>query len=188
MVLSLDGKVHTMSYGSETQYPQRILGFGEQLVEMIATHSDGKHFLALTKNGTVYSWGKGVGGRLGHGDTASREEPKIIDALVGKNVVYVACGGTYSAAVTASGELYTWGCGSYGRLGHGNCNDLGVPTPVTALSEHKVVHVACGSGDSQTLCVTSTGIVFSWGDGDYGKLGRGGSDGSQVDVYLFVFL
>lgn len=37
-----------------------------------------------------------------------------------------------------------------------------------------------GCGDAHTLCVTSTGKVFSWGDGDYGKLGRGGSDGSKL--------
>lgn len=32
---------------------------------------------------------------------------------------------------------------------------------------------------SQFLCV-STGQVWSWGDGDYGKLGRGGSDGCKT--------
>lgn len=37
----------------------------------------------------------------------------------GKHVVHVACGSTYSAALTADGELYTWGRGNYGRLGHG---------------------------------------------------------------------
>lgn len=35
-----------------------------------------------------------------------------------------------------------------------------------------VVDVACGSGDAQTLAVTDSGLVFSWGDGDYGKLGE----------------
>lgn len=39
--------------------------------------------------------------------------------------------------------------------------------------------VACGSGDAQTLCVSRDGLVWSWGDGDYGKLGRGGSDGCK---------
>lgn len=34
-----------------------------------------------------------------------------------------------------------------------------------------MVDVACGSGDAQTLAVTDSGLVFSWGDGDYGKLG-----------------
>lgn len=28
--------------------------------------------------------------------------------------------------------------------------------------------------------MTSQGKVYSWGDGDYGKLGRGGSDGSKI--------
>lgn len=32
--------------------------------------------------------------------------------------------------------------------------------------------VSCGSGDAQTLAVTETGLVYSWGDGDYGKLGN----------------
>lgn len=39
----------------------------------------------------------------------------------GKHVVHIACGSTYSAAITAEGELYTWGRGNYGRLGHGAC-------------------------------------------------------------------
>lgn len=43
-----------------------------------------------------------------------------------------------------------------------------------------MVGVALGSGDAHTLCVTSRGWVFSWGDGDYGKLGRGGAEGSKV--------
>lgn len=51
------------------------------------------------------------------------EEPTIIAAFngkqTGKHVVHIACGSTYSAAITADGELYTWGRGNYGRLGHG---------------------------------------------------------------------
>ena len=51
------------------------------------------------------------------------EEPTVIAAFAGKpagkHVVQIACGSTYSAAITAEGELYTWGRGNYGRLGHG---------------------------------------------------------------------
>jgi hypothetical protein len=46
----------------------------------------------------------------------------------------------------------------------------------------QVVDVACGSGDAQTLCITDDDNVWSWGDGDYGKLGRGGSDGCKVPM------
>jgi len=49
-----------------------------------------------------------------------------------------------------------------------------------SFAGYKVVDVACGSGDAQTLCATDDGQVWSWGDGDYGKLGRGGSDGCKV--------
>lgn len=48
-----------------------------------------------------------------------------------------------------------------------------------ALAGYFVVDVACGSGDAQTLCITDNDQVWSWGDGDYGKLGRGGSEGCK---------
>ena len=44
--------------------------------------------------------------------------------------------------------------------------------------------VACCSGDAQTLCITDDDNVWSWGDGDYGKLGRGGSDGCKVPTKI----
>lgn len=43
---------------------------------------------------------------------------------------------------------------------------------VEALSSFRVIDVACGSGDAQTLCITDDDNVWSWGDGDYGKLGK----------------
>lgn len=39
----------------------------------------------------------------------------------------------FSAAVSSSGELYTWGRGNYGRLGHGCSEDHKVPTLVAGL-------------------------------------------------------
>ena len=50
------------------QSPQVIQGFGDKEVIKVATHCDAKHYLALTSDGEVYSWGNGDGGRLGHGD------------------------------------------------------------------------------------------------------------------------
>ena len=37
-------------------------------------------------------------------------------ALVGKMVAHVACGGFHSAAILESGELYTWGGGEHGQV------------------------------------------------------------------------
>ena len=43
-----------------------------------------------------------------------------------------------------------------------------------------MVQVSCGSGDAHTVAVDESGGVWSWGDGDYGKLGRGGSEAAKV--------
>lgn len=58
---------------------------------------------------------------------------------------------------------------------------------VDALQGHRVIDVACGSGDAQTLCLTDDDMVWSWGDGDYGKLGRGGSDGCKIPMKVMQF-
>lgn len=50
---------------------------------------------------------------------SSREEPTLIASLSGKNIVAISCGSSHSAAISAEGELFTWGRGNYGRLGHG---------------------------------------------------------------------
>ena len=51
---------------------------------------------------------------------------------------------------------------------------------MTALRGEKVIAVALGSGDAQSVCATASGNVYSWGDGDYGKLGRGGNEGCKI--------
>ena len=56
-------------------------------------------------------------GKLGHGGEKSVNTPKLIDRLK-KNeaVTYVSAGGIHSAAITASGCVYTWGGSSYGQV------------------------------------------------------------------------
>ena len=63
-----------------------------------------------------------------------------------------------------SGELYSWGKGRYGRLGHGDSEDQTKPKLVEALLGYRVIDVACGSGDAQVshsiICLHLV-IVFS---------------------------
>ena len=51
------------------------------------------------------------------------DRPRVIESLRGKEVVEIAAGGAHSACITSSGELFTWGKGRYGRLGHGDSED-----------------------------------------------------------------
>lgn len=50
----------------------------------------------------------------------SYDRPKMIEFFQGKHIKDIACGSAHSAAITSNGELYTWGLGSNGQLGHGD--------------------------------------------------------------------
>lgn len=78
-------------------------------------------------------------------------------------------------------RIFLFSCEGHGE---GETDDQLKPKLVEALRGFKVVDVACGSGDAQTLCITDDDCVWSWGDGDFGKLGRGGSDGCKLPVRI----
>jgi RCC1 and BTB domain-containing protein len=71
----------------------------------------------LTTEGEVMTVGRGDDGRLGHGDNFWKYVPRKIQSLSGQMVVQVTCGSYHTAAITGSGDLYTWGGGMYGKLG-----------------------------------------------------------------------
>ncbi|KAL3879973.1 hypothetical protein ACJMK2_032247, partial [Sinanodonta woodiana] len=190
--VTADGKVYATGYGAggrlgvggteSVATPTLLESIQHVFIKKIAVNSGGKHCLALSAEGEVYSWGEGEDGKLGHGNRSPCDRPRVIESLRGKEVVSVAAGGAHSACITSNGELYTWGKGRYGRLGHGDSEDQPRPKLVEPLKGYRVIDVACGSGDAQTLCITDDDSVWSWGDGDYGKLGRGGSDGCKVPM------
>ncbi|KAL4385407.1 hypothetical protein GQ457_15G028620 [Hibiscus cannabinus] len=134
----------------------------------------GRHAALVTKQGEVFSWGEESGGRLGHGVDSDVLHPKLIDALSNTNIELVACGEYHTCAVTLSGDLYTWGDGTYnfGLLGHGNEVSHWVPKRVNGpLEGIHVSSISCGPW--HTAVVTSAGQLFTFGDGTFGVLGHG---------------
>lgn len=183
-LLSTAGEVYEVKLQSDQTKATKVDGFDSNtLISKITSHCEGRHYLAISTGGEVYSWGVGEFGRLGHSEEClTKDQPTKIIALSEKQIVGASCGTTYSAVITNNGELYTFGQGRFGKLGHGNSDDKSVPTLVTALKSHKVIDVACG--DSHTLCATDQGKVFVFGDGDFGKLGIGATNGSQVPILI----
>uniref|UniRef100_A0A0R0F000 FYVE-type domain-containing protein n=1 Tax=Glycine max TaxID=3847 RepID=A0A0R0F000_SOYBN len=134
----------------------------------------GKHAALVTKQGEVFSWGEESGGRLGHGVDSDVPHPKLIESLSNTNIELVACGEYHTCAVTLSGDLYTWGDGTYnyGLLGHGNQVSHWVPKRVNGpLEGIHVSSISCGPW--HTAVVTSSGQLFTFGDGTFGALGHG---------------
>jgi RCC1 and BTB domain-containing protein len=155
------------------QYAPRVVS---GLLELNCTQvaACGFHTAALTETGEIFTWGEGKFGRLGHGCERNQPIPKMIQGpLSGKHVAQVVCGGFHTAAITNDGELYTWGGGEHGQLGHGDKVNKTVPWLVSSLSKLNLVQITCGW--SHTVALTDNGEVFTWGNGDHGKLGHGSS-------------
>ncbi|KAH9513369.1 putative E3 ubiquitin-protein ligase herc1 [Bulinus truncatus] len=181
-LLHPDGSVSACgkgSYGrlglgdSNNQTMPRKLTFDSPVVIKKISSSKGSdgHTLALNTEGELYSWGDGDYGKLGLGGNHTQKSPKLIQGPLAQKVVKtMSAGYRHSAAVTFDGQLYTWGEGDYGRLGHGDKTSRNLPKQVKDIG--LVGQVACGS--SHTLAVSQDGkTVWSFGGGDNGKLGHG---------------
>jgi alpha-tubulin suppressor-like RCC1 family protein len=59
-------------------------------------------YLALCsiESGELYTFGEGKFGRLGHNSERNQLTPRLVEALIGKSVKQVACGGFHTACVT----------------------------------------------------------------------------------------
>lgn len=108
----------------------------------------------------VFSWGRGEDGQLGLGDTSDQDEPTYVDALRGVGVRKIACGSGHTVVLSTEGEVYTWGRGDDGRLGHGDNGWKYVPRIIRSLAGQVVTQVTCGS--YHTAAVTGNGDLYTW--------------------------
>ncbi|XP_049499638.1 X-linked retinitis pigmentosa GTPase regulator isoform X4 [Panthera uncia] len=130
------------------------------------------HTLVSTEGGKVYAAGGNNEGQLGLGDTEERNTFHLISFFTSQHKIkQLSAGSNTSAALTAEGELYTFGEPESGKLGLPNqllCNHR-MPQPVPGIPE-KVVQVACGGGHTVVLTEKA---VYTFGLGQFGQLGLG---------------
>nr|CAD1840018.1 unnamed protein product [Ananas comosus var. bracteatus] len=183
--VSLSSAVSSSSQGSghdEGDALGDVFIWGEAVILDVQTIAcGGRHAALVTKQGEVYSWGEESGGRLGHGMDSDASHPKLVDALANTNIELLACGEYHTCAVTLSGELYTWGDGTFnlGLLGHGNQVSHWAPKRVNGpLEGLHVSSISCGPW--HTAVVTSAGQLLTFGDGTFGALGHGDRKSSLI--------
>ncbi|KYQ89671.1 putative protein serine/threonine kinase [Tieghemostelium lacteum] len=126
----------------------------------------------VTRDGLLFTWGRGDHGRLGHGDTLMQSTPKQVMALHGHHIVDISSGGGHSMALTSRGEVFSWGRGENGQLGHGGIIAQQLkPKQIMELSGKFIRLISAGGYHS--FAVQDNGDVYSWGRSDYGVLGNG---------------
>ncbi|KAL0414302.1 UNVERIFIED_CONTAM: PH, RCC1 and FYVE domains-containing protein 1 [Sesamum radiatum] len=109
--------------------------------------------VALTSSGHVFTMGNNAYGQLGNPQSDGKLPSLVQDRLVGEFAEQISAGADHIAVLTSRGEVFTWGRGANGRLGHGDAEDRNVPTLVEALKDKHVRNIACGSSYTASICI-----------------------------------
>ena len=107
--LTSEGAVYTWGSGLAGQLGHGTLGpctmpklvshFCDAGLRVMSVSCGPYHTAATTQDGGLYTWGNGLFGKLGHGDTLAAYHPRRVTALEGSFVTSVACGWWHTAAV-----------------------------------------------------------------------------------------
>lgn len=147
-ILTISGLVYTMGSNIHgtlgTNHEEINYSFLPILVEGLEgvskIESGAFHLCALTENGEVYSWGRGMDGQLGIG--TNKNSCTAQKVLIEDEVTELSCGTNHTLLVTNRGEVYAFGNGIYGQLGTGNNKNQQRPARVRLDAE--VTMVAAG--------------------------------------------
>jgi len=93
-----------------------------------------RHTMALDVNGQLYGWGWNKFGQLGVGDNIDHSFPHRVKLPAEEEVVQVSCGWRHTVAITGKSNVFSWGRGTSGQLGHGDILDRNMPVLIEALS------------------------------------------------------
>jgi regulator of chromosome condensation len=199
LALTSQGKVYSWGNGQQLQLGRRVVErtrlnnlvpreFGLKNIRTIGAGS--YHSFAVGHDGKVYAWGLNQFGQCGIDrqgfvgeDGAVIASPSVVDALAGYDVVALTGGEHHSIALTASGEVL-----SFGRM---DCNQLGFPesapppgavidsrgkarfTPHPTVIPNIPPMRKIFSGSHHNLAIAEDGSAWSWGFGEVWQVGQG---------------
>lgn len=134
-------------------------------------------------------WAAGANrrGQLGLGDAHPRAAFTLLSTLdaatLEGGVAQIACGWTHCMLLSARGEVWLWGRGSFGQQGDAeSAADRSTPhaMPAAAFGGERVVVVAAGS--ESCAAATESGRLFTWGWNEHGNLGESPATRAQRRV------
>lgn len=150
MVLTGDGSIYTWGYGGKTGFfnwmysqevgalghedkkhhfvPKKVEFFEKRNIKIAKIAAGVYHTVALTEEGDIYCWGRGLYGVLGNGSNSYSLTPELNEEIkelreadpIGKRIVKIDCADEYTGVLTADGTLYYWGKNDRGQLGVGS--------------------------------------------------------------------
>jgi hypothetical protein len=137
------------------------------------TYGD-SHTVQLMGDGSVFSWGNGINGKLGHGDVFDREAPTKVTFLTA--VAQISAGGSHTLFLMQDTTIESVGSGAVGQLGHRHMNhDISTPQKILVwrgIYNHELKGaVQVEAGQHHSVALFEDGTVAVWGCNLYNQLG-----------------
>ncbi|XP_053729163.1 serine/threonine-protein kinase Nek8 isoform X2 [Synchiropus splendidus] len=161
---SLPGAVEQM----QPQFISRFLE-GQSGVTIKSVSCGDLFTTCMTDRGIIMTFGSGSNGCLGHGNYNDVTQPKIVEALLGYELVQVSCGASHVLAVTNEREVFAWGRGDNGRLGLGTQDTHNSPQQVCLPAEFGAHKAVCGVDCS--MIISTQHSIMACGSNRFNKLG-----------------
>ncbi|XP_029910454.1 probable E3 ubiquitin-protein ligase HERC3 isoform X2 [Myripristis murdjan] len=120
-----------------------------------------EHTATLTKGGTVFTFGSGQFGQLGHNSFRDELRPRVVSELWGAKVTEISCGRHHTLVLTDSRRVYSFGCGEQGQLGRREESRQSVPLHVQlphapdVTDGHQIGNIYAGGNCSFALCAVN---------------------------------
>lgn len=152
----------------------------------------GRHTMALLTDGSVWTWGSDVSGKLGDGQVSPSYNVTNHDSFmpirvhgpgnVGylTSIVAISAGEGHNLALRSDGTVWAWGWNGVNQLGNGTSTDAYTPVQVSGLTNV----VAISGRGYHCLALKSDGTVWAWGYNQYGQLGNGSTSSPLVPAQV----
>jgi alpha-tubulin suppressor-like RCC1 family protein len=145
--------------------------------------------------GAAFCWGADNFGQLGRGgatapgpNTRFHNPQPVAGGLVFKKLF---AGDYHTCGITTADQAFCWGLNSSGQLGIGSVANANAPTAVDvptgttwrslALGEEHACGIANATGSGGST-IAGAGILFCWGDNEFGQLGLGTAGANAAAV------
>jgi len=169
----------TSGYGTNSNVPVDVSG----ITGATQITAGSSHTCALVAGGQIKCWGYNYNGQLGDGTFTNSSVPVDVSGITGATQITAGFG--HSCALVAGGEIKCWGYNEYGGLGNGTSGfgtNSSVPVDVSGITGATQIT----SGYFHTCALVAGGEIKCWGRNEFGGLGNGTYDNSNVPVTVLA--
>jgi alpha-tubulin suppressor-like RCC1 family protein len=129
------------------------------------------HTVAIDVDGNLFQWGRCLYPKENTSKYCNKTEPWRIESVKEFKFNKISAGSGHSLALDSRGNVWSWGEGVSGQLGHGVLDNEFYPRLVEDIQGFKFIEIAAGG--SHSVSITSKGECIVWGKNQLGQLGTG---------------